>query len=66
MTAREARIENDLPSVVEADDLDAQTAENLRGTTYSNSSKLAQSIGKVDTTVGETIARSAVAEFGNV
>lgn len=66
MTAREARIENDLPSVVEADDLDAQTAENLRGTTYSNSSKLAQSIGKVDTAVGETIARSAVAEFGNV
>ncbi len=66
MTAREARVENDLPSVVEAKDLDAQTAENLRGTTYSNPGKLAQSAVLTETAVGQTIARSAVAEFGNV
>lgn len=66
MTAREARLENDLPSVVEAKDLDAQTAENLRGTTYSNPSKLRQSAGQTDSAVGDPIARGAVSEFGNV
>lgn len=33
----QARYENDLPSVVEAKDLDAQTAEKLRGSSYSSS-----------------------------
>jgi hypothetical protein len=66
MTAREARLENDLPSVVEANDLDAQTAENLRGTTYSHPGKLVQSVGQADSAIGETIAKSAVAELGNV
>lgn len=33
----QARYENDLPSVVEAKDLDAQTAEKLRGSSYSES-----------------------------
>ncbi len=47
MTANQARLENDLPSVVEANDLDAQTAENLRSSTFSNATKL---VGEVDNT----------------
>lgn len=66
MTASEARLENDLPSVVEANDLDAQTAESLRGTTYSNASESARGVGKLGAAVGESIARGAVDELGNV
>jgi len=37
MTATDARFENDLPSVIEAKDLDAQTAEKLRSSSFSGS-----------------------------
>lgn len=45
---RQARLESELPSVVDVKDLDAQTAEALRGSSYSNVQESTSQLGQSD------------------